>query len=67
MFPASRSPLTLACFESTIEDPNVDGRPWTVAFPLNRDDRYRIYENACHEGNHALEKMLRLGDRPNQR
>src|SRR5262245_12095045 len=24
-------------------------RPWTVAFPLNRDDQYRIYEDACHE------------------
>ncbi len=35
-----------------------------VAFPLNRDDRYRIFEYACHEGNHALENMLRLEDTP---
>jgi hypothetical protein len=54
-------------YEATIDDPNVFTRPWTVAFPLNRDDPYRIYEYACHEGNHALENMLRLGDRPNQR
>jgi hypothetical protein len=32
--------------------------PWTVAFPLNKDERYRIFEYACHEGNHALENML---------
>jgi hypothetical protein len=49
-------------YEATIDDPNVYTRPWTVAFPLNKDDRYRIYEYACHEGNHALENMLRLGD-----
>lgn len=54
-------------YEATIEDPNVYTRPWTVAFPLNRDDQYRIYEYACHEGNHALENMLRLGDMPNRR
>ena len=52
-------------YEATIDDPNVYTRPWTVAFPLNRDDPYRIYEYACQEGNHALENMLRLGDLPN--
>jgi hypothetical protein len=54
-------------YEATIEDPKVYSRSWTVAFPLNRDDRYHIFEYACHEGNHALENMLRLGDTPNQR
>ena len=54
-------------YEATIDDSNVYTRPWTVAFPLNRDEPYRIYEYACHEGNHALENMLRLGDRQNQR
>jgi len=47
-------------YEATIEDPNTYTRPWKVAFPLNRDDPYRIFEYACHEGNHALENMLRL-------
>jgi hypothetical protein len=50
-------------YEATIEDPDVYTRPWTVAFPLNKDERYRIFEYACHEGNHALENMLRLGAR----
>ena len=31
-----------------------------MSFPLNRDERYRIFEYACHEGNHALENMLRM-------
>jgi hypothetical protein len=50
-------------YEATIDDPNVYTRPWKVAFPLNRDERYRIFEYACHEGNYALENMLRLGAR----
>jgi hypothetical protein len=54
-------------YEATIDDPKVYTRTWTVAFPLNRDEPYRIYEYACHEGNHALENMLRLGDMPNRR
>jgi len=54
-------------YQATIDDPNVYTRPWTVAFPLNRDDGYRLFEYACHEGNHALENMLRLGAMPNQK
>ena len=45
-------------YQATIDDPNVYTRPWTVAFPMNKDDKYRIFEYACHEGNHALEHML---------
>jgi hypothetical protein len=48
-------------YEATIEDPNVYTRPWTLAFPLNKDEPYRIFEYACHEGNYALGNMLRLG------
>ncbi len=48
-------------YEATIDDPNVYTATWKVAFPLNRDDPYRIFEYACHEGNHALENMLRIG------
>ena len=51
-------------YEATIDDPNVYTSSWKVAFPLNRDERYRIFEYACHEGNHALENMLRLGAKP---
>jgi hypothetical protein len=51
-------------YEATIDDPNVYSRSWKVAFPLNKDERYRIFEYACHEGNRALENMLRLGAKP---
>ncbi|MGD9906557.1 MAG: hypothetical protein AB7U83_24075 [Vicinamibacterales bacterium] len=46
-------------YEARIEDPAVFTRPWTLAFPLTRDDEYRIYEYACHEGNRAVEGVLR--------
>jgi hypothetical protein len=45
----------------TITDPKVYTRPWTVALPLNRDDTYRMFEYACHEGNLALPNALRGG------
>jgi hypothetical protein len=48
-------------YEVTIEDPNMYAKPWKVAFPLNRDENYRIYEYACHEGNQAVENVLRGG------
>jgi hypothetical protein len=48
-------------YEATIDDPKVYTSPWKVAFPLNRDERYQIFEYACHEGNYALGNMLRLG------
>ena len=46
-------------YEARIEDPAVFTQPWTLAFPLTRDDEYRIYEYACHEGNYAVENILR--------
>jgi hypothetical protein len=45
-------------YEARIEDPAVFTRPWTLAFPLMRDDDYRIYEYACHEGNRAVDGVL---------
>lgn len=51
-------------YEATIDDPAAFTSPWKVAFPLNKDERYQIFEYACHEGNHALENMLRLGAKP---
>jgi len=46
-------------YQVTIDDPKTYTRPWTLAVPLERDDTYQIYEYACHEGNHAVENMLR--------
>jgi hypothetical protein len=46
-------------YEATVDDPAIYMRPWTMSFPLTRDDEYRIYEYACHEGNHAVPNILR--------
>jgi hypothetical protein len=46
-------------YSATIEDPDIYTAPWTIAFPLSADPDYRIYEYACHEGNYAMENILR--------
>ncbi len=46
-------------YEVTIEDPKMYTRPWKVAIPLERDETYQLFEYACHEGNHAVENVLR--------
>jgi hypothetical protein len=45
-------------YQATIDDPKIWSKPWTVAFPLNRDKNFEIYEYACHEGNYGLLDML---------
>lgn len=46
-------------YEMTVEDPVVLTRPWTAAFPLQRDPGYYLFEYACHEGNQAISNALR--------
>jgi len=46
-------------YRATIDDPKVYTRPWTIEFPFKRDKEYRMFEYACHEGNHAVEGILR--------
>ena len=46
-------------YEVTIDDPKMYTQPWKVSIPLERDDIYQIFEYACHEGNHAVENVLR--------
>jgi hypothetical protein len=53
-----KSPTTIS-YEVTIDDPTIYTRPWKAAIPLERDDSYRIYEYACHEGNRAVENILK--------
>ncbi|PWT83852.1 MAG: hypothetical protein C5B57_06060 [Blastocatellia bacterium] len=45
-------------YEVTVNDPKTWTRPWKVAFPLKRDPNYKIFEYACHEGNHAMSNIL---------
>jgi hypothetical protein len=48
-------------YKVTIDDPAYYTKPWTVSIPLVRDDTYQIFEYACHEGNKAVEDILRGG------
>ena len=57
-------------YQGTVEDPAKFSRPWTIAIPMVRDDDYRIFEYACHEGNHAMTHILsgaRAADAPPSR
>jgi len=45
-------------YEFTVDDPDTFTRPWTGRMPMTRNGG-RLYEYACHEGNHALEGILR--------
>jgi hypothetical protein len=44
-------------YQYTITDPSVYTRPFTVSLPMPRRDD-RIYEYACHEGNHSMVGIL---------
>ena len=57
----TRTDADTLSYEVTIEDPNMYTRAWKVAIPFWRDDGYRMYEYACHEGNEAPELVLRGG------
>jgi hypothetical protein len=48
-------------YNVTIEDPVMYTKPWKVSVPMYRDDKYRIYEYACQEGNEAVELVLKGG------
>jgi len=45
-------------YEFTVDNPSAFTRPWTARMPMTRTDS-RIFEYACHEGNYALEDILR--------
>jgi hypothetical protein len=46
-------------YEITIDDPPHYTAPWKIAYPLTRDAEYQMFEYACHEGNAAIELILR--------
>jgi hypothetical protein len=45
-------------YEISVEDPVVLTQPWKAAFPLQRDDEYRMFEYACHEDNSAVRNFI---------
>jgi len=54
----TRIDATTLQYEVTIEDPKNYERPWTMKYPWTRDEAYRMYEYACHEGNSAVQAMM---------
>jgi hypothetical protein len=42
-------------YRVTYTDPDVFTAPWTAEVEWTRDDKYRLYEYACHEGNRVRE------------
>jgi hypothetical protein len=49
-------------YQVTFDDPNVYTSKWTVELPLRRDSGYKMFEYACHEGNHRyMTNTLRAG------
>ena len=54
----TRMSADLLLYEMHVDDPKTWTRPWTLQFPLKRDDSYGHYEYACHEGNYSLFNIL---------
>ena len=41
-------------YQMKVQDPDVVVSPWAVEFPLKLDNKYQMFEYACHEGNTAI-------------
>jgi len=46
-------------YEATVDDPKTWTGPWTIAVEITEDPEYPLYEYACHEGNYAMENILK--------
>jgi hypothetical protein len=46
-------------YRVTINDPTIWTKPFTLGFPLTKDDtQYELVEYACHEANYGLQNIL---------
>jgi len=54
---ARTGPSTIT-YRATVDDPDTWSRPWTLEFPFRAADE-GPFEYACHEGNLAIENVLR--------
>jgi hypothetical protein len=52
-------------YQFTVNDPATWTAPWTASIPMTRTDQL-MFEYACHEGNHALENVLKGGRHKDQ-
>jgi hypothetical protein len=54
----SRAADNMLQYEFTVNDPKIYTKPWTAVLQMARTDG-EIFEYACHEGNHAMEGILK--------
>ena len=54
----SRAADNMLQYEFTVNAPRIYTKPWTAILQMARTDG-EIFEYACHEGNHAMEGILR--------
>ncbi len=54
----TRSPTGSLIYEYTLEDPTTFPQPFTVRIPM-KPSTGKMFEYACHEGNYAMEGMLK--------
>jgi hypothetical protein len=45
-------------YEMKVEDPVIMQRPYTVRFPIPKDESYEWWEYACHEGNRTIRDYI---------
>ena len=62
----TRTSDTIIDYSLTVDDPMTWTAPFTIRFDLGRDDRYGMFEYACHEGNYALPNIM-SGQRAEER
>ena len=54
----TRSDAGTLLYEFSVDDPSSFVKPWSAALPM-RKTADQLFEYACHEGNHALQGILR--------
>ena len=45
-------------YQATVDDPKTWTEPWTIQIVLRRNEKYQLFEYACHEGNIAMGDIL---------
>ena len=45
-------------YEMKVEDPVIMTAPYTVRYPLKKDDKYEWWEYNCHEGNRTIRDYI---------
>ncbi len=45
-------------YQITVEDPEMLTAPFTIEYPMERDESYQFFEYACHEDNTAVRNFI---------